>query len=93
MKQNLYKNNSVPLMLWIIFLKVNFHSCHKINNSIVMELSVYMYKTVTWFTFTCTAVTSLDSLCTGCMHVRIVDHCTGGCTKLTEVCKPINCML
>ena len=76
-------------------LKVNFNSCHKINSSIVMELSVYIYKIVTWFTFTCTAVTSLDSLCTGCMHVRIVDHCTGGhgCTKLKEVCKPINCML
>ena len=67
-------------------------TCHKMNNNIVMELSMYMYKIVTWCTFTCTAVMSLDSLCTGCIHVRIVDYCTGGCTKLTEVCKPINCM-
>ena len=74
MKQNLCKNNTVPLMLWIIFHKVNFHSCHKINNSIVMELSVYMYKTVTWFTFTftCTAVTSLDSFVLGACMLELL---------------------
>ena len=42
---------------------------------------MYMYKTVTWCTFTCTAVSFLGNLCTG-PQLELLIIATGGCTKL-----------